>query len=1047
MKVQPSKKTFDSPTLDFVYGHLSMNKRKILIPTAFICSLFIAFFAFRFCQTDHITMPWGSWERLQHQSREHPGHLPANWERTLATRDPQRIFTFVRDRITLIPPLVNFGGNQKLRYGIKGTLRTGKGTSLEKALLLYSGLQEIGLSPNLFYGNLDSDAIDSLYMPIPAGLPAMSGLKEIKKAQQRYGIKAWSVSSMHPVDSLLTRFADTLVASLAKQPQKIPNWENASRQVYLIGVEIDSQQVFLNPSLPGAGWGESALSSRPLPYNLPKRHPSSAVSIKLRASYDDRSYSPFTLAEGTWPLETVMGKDIRVGFKVLGAPEILLSTPVKAFESFVSVIEVLDPAQEVPDSLMISGDVITTRGTVISKERVANQLANDLLPSEVDPSKAAQVSIAPPKMADFPTLLLEADVKDDQGNALMGLDANDFEILVNGEKVTHRMVVNRKLPPRILFLYDDSGSMPKEYIDHSKVLEVFENIYAACHQINPDTEFAVSPFGDEETKIFNLSDWSRDLSYLTSYIARTRSGFSHNWSALLGATNVQDANMAILVTDADGTEIASDYANQRYKEGMPGLIYGVWDAHTTKDEFQKMADKTDGVYFNIDLEWSDAMEDLQKRIEQTKNERYLLEVEIENAEIPFMEMQVQVGNNGPISNMVKLNNPSDSYLRPAGKNAITGIYIELSYLNRTYTYKIAGVPLGANARTYPITQKMLDECNNALWGEYILHIEAGAPLPQVVLDEKCQHYLRLRPLVNLLDETDPQKFFAALQAIRWRPDYPGKWPVLLTQQQNFFENRLTCWIYSEYPDHNGQYWQSLNLLASQEYLSPHLESHPLSVAQALQGISQIEIASRNFGEPGLSAAAFKGLDLIRVSPYGRIPRSYFANKGMGGEAFREALTRNSVDQSRFFAVQGSFEGDLGFLLDNYSFNLTGIRPQGFLAGRKIDILLDKELPLLNQHHLWTKTLGMKMDTWMDLEGNKLAFIQMGTLAIQGLAEIPNSGETMNRIKDKIRTYIVSETLYPHEIFPHSSNSWLQAYDLARNNVSAFSITPSQSNAQ
>ena len=1001
----------------------------------------LSLFLIRSCQTQAVEMPWGPWEQLSMHLRDSPDHLPAQWERVKQQKDPQLLFEFVRDNIQTIPPYLKVG-SQKYRWKTQGVLRTGQGTSLEKAQLLQEGLEEIGLSPTLSYGRWDASQWESLFGPsaVPEGV--LPDLEYLRQAQEDYELPPWSQSEDVLPEEEIQQFGEHLLAfAKEKHRSKSPDWENLARELYLVEVEIDSQIVLLNPSFPQAQWGESYASNKPYTYSPKKRHPATELSIKLRASYDDRSYSPFTLAEADWPLEQLIGKDIRVGFRVLGPPEILLSTPVEEFESFVSTIELLDPLGPVPDSFRISGDVITTRGKVIPKESAWNILEDDIEFRQGDASKAANISLGPPKLADFPTLLIEAEVSDEAGNPLMDLSEEDFNILVNGEKVTHRMVVNRRTPPRVLFLYDDSGSMPKEYVSHEKTLELFRQIARACHQVNPETEFAVSPFGDEETKIFKLSDWSNDAEALCNFIDRTRSGNSHNWAALLGATNIPEANMAILLTDADGTERATDYTDQRLKEGMPGLIYGVLDSYTQEDEFLKMADKSKGVYFRIEDQLAEAMADLKSRIQETKNERYLLEAEVENDSLPFMELEIQVGNEGLSASLPVMDAPISSFGRPAGKNAITGLYIEISYLNRIYSHKIAGVPFGSNPRKHPVTQELIDACNNALWGEYILHIEGSTPIPSVVLDEKCQHYLSLKPLVSLLEESNPERFFQRLQEIQWRPDFPGKLPAMLVSRDSLFENSLSLWVYSAFPDKEGQYWQTLDLLGSQESHFPTLNQEQALLGQVNFGLKQTYIVQKNYNKVVPTFAQIQPLTTYRISSYGILPGAGFNKFLHGGPNMIVALTENYIDQPRILVTQDSMRAPLGFLLANNSLNLTPIGAQGYLGGKKLPNQMDRSQPLIAQPHLWNKTLGMKMDTWMDLEGDKLAFIQAGSLGIKGLGNPVDSEQLMIQVKEKIKALILSEMDQTHIYFGNTNESWQNAFNISRNNLSALFSSP------
>ncbi|MEM6632474.1 MAG: hypothetical protein AAF694_22580 [Bacteroidota bacterium] len=996
------------------------------------------FLLFRSCNQEKVEMPWGAWELLSQRLRAHPNHLPAQWQQALEQNDPVLLFEFVRDRIQTIPPYVRPIGNQQFRWNIPGVLRTGQGTSLEKAMLLREGLEALGLSTKFYYGRWNSTQWQSLYQAIhPPAIP-IEGLESIRKLHKKYGIAAWSQSEVSFPEAEIQAFDKKVHDFLVEiHKPKEPNWENLARTLYLVGVEVDSQEVFLNPSFKDAKWGESYTQNKPLAYRLGARHPASEITIRLKASYDDRSYSPFTLAEAHWPLEKVMGKDIQVGFRVLGPPEVLLSNPVEEFESFVSTIELLNTMDSPLDSCCISGDVITTRGKVIPKERAVSLLEEELFLSTGDASQVKSVAVNSLKIADFPTLLVETDVRDDQGEAVMDLSEEDFNFLIDGEKVTHRMIVNQRTPPRVLFLYDDSGSMPKEYTTREKTVDLFQQIAEACHQVNPETEFALSPFGDEKTKIHKLSDWSNQVGVLLEYIQNTSSGRSNNWSALFGATNIPEANMVILLTDSDGTERSTSYTDQRFKEGLPGLIYGIQDSYTKEEEFQKMADKTGGVHFWIEKEFPKAMADLQARIAETKNERYLVEVEVENQEIPLFDLEVQVGKDGPFAEFKGIENPRSSFSRPGGKNAITGLYVEVSYLNETFTHKIAGVPLGSSPRRYPVTQDLIDACNNALWGEYILHIEGSTPISELVLEDKCQHYLALKALMALMEEPDPATFFQQLQGIRWRPDFPGKIPLLLNGGDSLFENSLSLWMYSKYPDKEGKYWETLEALGFQERYEASIQKEVTLTKQLGVGITQAYVIQQNYGNNPGGFLTMHPLASYRISSNGYISNPKLFQGIPKAQNMLEALTENSLNNSTILVTQDSMNADMSFLVKRNSYNLTPIGGKGYVGGRSLPMRLAKSKALIDQAFLWTKTLGMRMDTWMDLEGDKLAFIQAGNAGVNGLGNNRTSQELMEEVKEKIKVYVLAEMDQPAVYFSKISSSQQEAFTLSRNNLSAL----------
>ncbi len=995
--------------------------KKVFLSLAFILVIaLLIILLLRGCGGKDIEMPWGVWQEIRTQARQSPDHLPARLSELSQESSAEDAFLFVRDNFTTVPAQ----GIPGYRFGVRGMLRTGQGTPFEKSLLLQQILREKGIESEIHWGRAAPPEGDSSAYPVTHAFQVPGN--DLRDVLDDHDILPWSRAERMEQGIFSPAWKDTLFQFIKANHRIRYRDINSQQATYPVYARIDSTWVYLNPAFSNAVWGDHHVEGDPTIYRFQPDRLGDPVVIRVKASYDDKSYSPFTLAEARWPLDSLTGRNVLVSFRVIGPPDIILNATPGDFEAFVPTIEVLDPAY--PDSMRITGDVITTGGNVVSKEAGMNLLDTDVPQDKGDASSAASISLRPPKMADYPTVVVEAEVKDAEGNPIMGLTEEDMEFVVNGEKVTHRMVVNQTIPPRVMFLYDDSGSMPGPYQSRKRTLEVFREIARACQEVNPDTEFALSPFGNDQSKIHDLSPWSDDISALSAYLLSTRSGESNNWSALQGAMDVREANMVILITDADGTETGGEYANLKIGEGVPAFILGATSSKTIPGEFESMAEKTGGKHYIMEDDLPEAVADISRLVGETENNRYLIELDLENQDIPLMDLGMSVPAADLIEELMKIEVPPPSSRSPLGKNAITGLYLEVEYHSVIYTKKLAGVPLGKNEKTYPITRELIDACNNALWGEYILHFEGSPPLPGVVLDQVASHYLELSQLTDLIEEDDPDRFFAGLQELSWRPELAGFWSLVMDNQNGVYENNLDVWLYSEYPDASGTFWQQIDRFPSHDAWIPAVEEPARIDEQLERGLLAAERAGMNVGADRTVGASFRqGL----VNPGGGLYLRRYEGP------WQEAFYPLTMNRGQVVIIAGEDESGTAFTFTGSTAALNALTVDGHLARRQTGETLDPDQPLSDHPSLWKKSLGMEMETWDDLEGNKLAYIQVGTVAMKNLGEGKDPAELMRQIKQHLLALMTSEMQHEQRYFISADEQWLNLYNIARDNLSWF----------
>jgi hypothetical protein len=951
-------------------------------------------------------LPWDLWREIRAAAEASPDHLEASAERVVAQGEARAIFEFVRDAIRTVPDR-DASGDAGLRWGVRGVLRSGAGTHLEKSMLLSDLLRRAG------------HEVELVRIQPVAAVPAPSAVPPVVAREFESGIPVETLRArLGPASSLGTedlpsvspRIADLVPDGLAESLASEMRIRSGRPMRALHAVRLRTEDGFrvLVPGLAGSEFGvevaERHLRVEDVDALLAVRP---RVVVRMSAAYDDSSYTPFTVVEAGWPLDDVVGRTIRLSYKLLGPPELLLQARVSDFESFVPSVDVLSAGEQDRPEFHVTGDVLTTGGRVVPREQVAQLGLDELVLASAEANDAQAIALGRVLAADFPVVRVEAEVKDAAGDPLMGLGADDFQLEIGGRPVTHRMVINQSMPPRVLFLYDDSTSMPSGYQDRTRTQALLEAAIRAAHEANPDTLFRVAAFGDAYSKMQYPSAWSRDPGFLTAHVAEHRSGRSNNWSALVGGVS-SEADIVVLVTDADGTEKPSDYEQRRIEEGVPALVFGVESNQTRPGEFEAMAQWSRGAHFLVEREEAAALDELRRRVGATRNHRYLLEAVVAGDEAPELELELRVGGGDDAkAASTTFAVPPAGARSPTGKNAITGLYLEVEYDGRIHRTTLAGVPHGSNERSHPITRETIDACNNALFGEYRLHVEAGPPTRGVALADRAVRLLGLREVERLLEEKDPVRFFADLQKLYWAPDLPDLAGLVGAGEA---EDGLHVWLHALQPDAAGAIEESLVRLETSAPFGR--DGTDLDAAESLRQAHVREDAARRALRLASSTASAENVAISASLGQGRdgrlaVPR---VQRTPALDLVEAAAARNRrVDTAaRIFLLP---EGDdaRGFVrLDPVEGSVHLRDARGNTATRPTGERLDRGARLLDTPFGWRATLGMRMETWSDLEGGKLAYIQVGTVAMKGLGAHESPGTIMRAVQDRLRAWARAE---------------------------------------
>jgi hypothetical protein len=1034
------------------------KKKNILIAVVLLILLILlVLFLFKACKkTKEPSLPYSVWEEIAVGVRKSPDHLKAQAERLVKEKDDKNIYNFVKNNFQTVPGELFTYQNNQINHGVTAAYRSGYATGFEKALILEDLLSRAGYKTSIHYKASKKATFKNLSFSKSKILSFDPELK-ISKLNAIKNLSDRSLVDTFKLDEDKIQFLIAEVDQYWKEKNlkiKEPRWNYIRKSEYVVIYIKEGNKFVANPSRVENKvylLGEEKWSLYKKENYLFKEIPK--VKISLLASYDDNKYTPFRVAEGEWAVDDIIGKEVQLSFKVLGPPDIIMQSEVSDIETFVPCIDIYDPFQkDWVDSLHISGDILTTRGEVVPKKKAIELLdLNSSIPS-VDKGRVVSMKIEKVKLADFPTVTVEASIEDENGKPVMGLNEEDLNFLINGEKVTHRMVRNQVRPPKVMFVYDESRSIPSNYLLGKDFFNLFESLMARCKSVNPDTEINVACLGTGDQMLGKPSGFTSDVSFLKEHMKRNRTGSSNNWTGMASACN-EDADILILISDADGTQLSDDFMKQRYADCIPSVILGIESFRTKPEQLDSLAIATKGKAFWIAARKDGrqtipnadsinaALDYIKKFIGETGNHRYLIELDVEGVETPFLDLKMG-GNNGLglLDSILQIPVPNGR-TASLGNNAITGLYLELVYKKEKYQIHLAGVPIGANSKSHPITQEMINACNNALLGDYILNIDVARPLKAILIDEICQHYLQLRKVEELLAIEEPADFFNSIQMMQWKPSYKGKYPLLSSLHNLdvvYTPSSLVANFYSVVADSIGTYRSNTHQIPFFKMTSlDSLKGKNFHKAYGLQTLKMSNVIAENNEINVFDDFVLAELSPHTVSKQGAINRRTIGRL-QGDEKIKKLIISTPIKiptTSSLAYLPLDIQHD-NFLLQRQNGYLEVMNTHGSAGASRRNYSLNRDRKFIENEGLWNKSLGAKMETWGDLEGSKLALIQVGIAALDNMTELEDPKILMDKLKSKIKAYTLLELNYKKEFFieDKTEDLYLELYNIAKNNL-------------
>ncbi len=563
--------------------------------------------------SDVIDVPGPGWEDvlrdLQARLRASPDHRTSRAARLVSAGDPGALLAFVRDTIAWHPsgernPYSTFGlsgdprrGGYGQKYGARGALRAGGGSALDKALLLRDLLATAGFPDAEVVavpsGALRNDDRADLFLRAwDRPEPAVDVPEDV--------LAQWSVALgfdprdapapvLDPVDpdgAAAAALAARLLAALpdgASGRATDVQWSRLSGDLPMVRfTDADGAARLANPHHSDATLDDPALTDTVLPadrapFDLDAAPGPYELTLRLRARTTDRPdwRDATLLAEATWPVSELMGRQVLIGTRPVARTLDLFTAPARqhtAFQPYLAVQSV--HGDEVPEPVV--GDVITLgadRVSVDDEDRVrANgAVVDDPAAPRVDPARVASLRLEVDGSA-FPRLFARAWPKDADGASLDGLRADQLGLTDAGAPTIANLSSNTATP-QIILLRDTSLSMPGVYRGEAGA-QLLSDLADAIRARFPGAVITTEDTGS------NL--WTR-----------------------LAAASTEGPNVVVYLTDGDINDSATPAIEAALRAGPPCLLVSV--EGTPRQALFDMADLSAGEVLTVDA--PDALED------------------------------------------------------------------------------------------------------------------------------------------------------------------------------------------------------------------------------------------------------------------------------------------------------------------------------------------------------------------------------------------------------------------------------------------------------
>lgn len=669
--------------------------------------------------------PYAVWREVQAALRASPDHTLGRARALVAAGDVAEIHRFVRDEIRLVSAEGNrFSLGSTVRWGPRAALRAGAGTAREKAEILADLIRQTGREAEVLEADAPatSDGPGLFFRRFETAFAPAVGPGRLDDWRQRLGQRPQEARAVD-VGTREAEVSATVARLRQLQREAGGRFGPANYDARLRGrlpiVRFKDAggggELHADPVSPGASLSaEAPAGLRPAPEAtglLP-------VDVVLSCTTTEDPATPIELVRAQWTAEEVAGRQVRIGFQPMCELQTLVASRVGDLRAFTPAlaIQALDGAALDPGRAVAIGDGFTLDGDRIGLAQDGSVQVNGEGIGDGAPTAAAATVASVDVEVDstrFPDLRLRLRPRDAEGRVVDGLGFGDLAVSDQGERVGY-LLRRRDRSPSILFLADDSLSMPADYrgTDAPAMRALVSRVEAAARAIHPGARVSV------------------------------RTTDSRLWENLL-RTRGTSADLIVYATDGDLVgKVPTAEERRPLAQGPRVLVLNVHgDTERRRgggrsNPFDEIAGATRGQALDVVEGDSRAVDDAVLQF-----------LEEEGSELPYeVSYRVLGGGEGSRVAAVAVGAASGQAAYEAGAAAVAGpklasVRLAVRVGGREITRVLAG-----HDGSRPVVQADVDAVQGLLLGTHLLSFEGPAPSLSTVLDDVLASRLSVEAL-------------------------------------------------------------------------------------------------------------------------------------------------------------------------------------------------------------------------------------------------------------------------------------------------------------
>lgn len=680
---------------------------------------------------------YDAWREMRQVLRRSPDAVPARAEALVAAKDLAGLLALVRDDVALLPTTSTgfFDAARVIRWGPEATLRGQSGTPRERAELLRLLAERAGFTATVVVGAPKGTTITELLRHGP-----QRGAR-IEPTSAEF--ERWA--SLLPANARLATRVPTpldadggvraeIRAELAGQllPASLSMaLDTTLTEVPLVRVEVDGGVLYANPNADGAALGESFTIDPPVaaePFSGERE-----LTVTLFASRSARPQERLPLVTHTWKASEVAGRTVTTAFTTALSATEARRTKVADATGFIPVMIVGGPGLDEMAGQRLSavGTPVLRDGALVERSDAGVSIDGEFVapgPTRPDVLTSVTTLEARASAAAFPDVELLVSARRNDNRTVPGLGADAFVIQENGKRLAATLRRTSAGAPRVVLLFDRSTSIPMEFVTgapavgHSVAEALFTQfpgaqVQVAAIDINGPTVSGqmVSSLAEVDTQLAALSGTGSEV-----------------WTAV-DAFSDSRATCLVVITDAVVDDTLTDEMAARVVKGPPVFLAGVGPVDTTTAA--RIALVTNGRFAN-----GQTPSTLAAAVTAFVSERLPFDYRIVYR-APVMgptprTVVVSLSAPGTATTTAQYTPPS----APVEASELSALYLSVATDGREVTRLLAGSASATKADREAVA--------GALFGRFVLGVEAGAPSFTTLLDEHLAERLTTEAAVD-----------------------------------------------------------------------------------------------------------------------------------------------------------------------------------------------------------------------------------------------------------------------------------------------------------